>query len=106
MRIVLITAFPCVRAVSYKLVFAEEQRNAPYRRQSDNDINDTAYNAVASSERPRYKVKTENSHQAPVKTADKQYPKRDFIHHFQSFLSLWLFIFYTNTWLEAYKNQA
>ena len=83
----LITAFTYVSAAAYKFVFAEIQRNTPYCRQSDYDIENTTYNAVAAPKRPRYKIKLENSHQAPVKTAYKHYTKSNFIHHFNhSFL--------------------
>ena len=64
-----------------KLVLSEKEGDAPYRRQSHCDIDDPAYDTVASAECPGDKVKTENSHKTPVYAADKQYPERDFIHH-------------------------
>ena len=81
----LIVAFRS-QALAKDLVLAEYQRNTPDRRQSHYGIEDTADDAAAS-ESPGDEVKAENAYQAPVKTADDEYPKTYFIHHLKSSLS-------------------
>ena len=72
---------PYVSFLTDKLVFAEKEGDAPYRRQRYYYIEYAAYNGVAAPECPGDKVEAEDTHQTPVDAAYQQYPQCKFIHH-------------------------
>ena len=73
-----------------KLVALEIKGNAPKRRKSNNNVDNSAYNAVRAAADPCNKVKAEQTYKSPVKTADEKQKKRDFVHHFHFFAFLWV----------------
>jgi len=58
---------------------AKKHGNTPASRQSDNYIDKTAEEGRGSAERPRHKVKAENTHKTPVQAADYKDSQRKFV---------------------------
>ena len=65
----------------------EKERYAPSRRQRHKNIDDPAYNGSLAAEDPGNEVEAENPDKPPVKAADYQEHKRQFIypHIFSAF---------------------
>ena len=52
------------------MTVSEQQRNTPKTCESDQGVDDTAYNGTLSAENPCNEVEFEKPHKAPVNTSD------------------------------------
>jgi hypothetical protein len=64
-----------------KPVSFKKQRNTPYCRKCDKDVNHPADNGCRPAEKPSYNVNLKNSDKAPVKSAYNQQCQRKPIQH-------------------------
>jgi len=60
---------------------AEQKRNAPHGRQSDDGVNDAGNDGVRAAADPRNDIKLKDSDRAPVDSADNQQRENEFIQH-------------------------
>ena len=60
---------------------SEQQSNTPHRSQCHKDIHYPAEDSACAAEKPRNKVKAENTNQSPVQSADNEQNKCDLVKH-------------------------
>lgn len=61
-------------------ISAKQERDAPKAGQTDNGVYQAAEQGAGTSKQPGHQVESENSHKAPVQTANNRHNERDGIH--------------------------
>ena len=65
-------------------ISAKQERNAPQAGQTNQGVYQTAEQGTLTAEEPCHQVESENSHQAPVQTANNGNDRCNGIHHISS----------------------